>query len=106
MNVDEARGLDSFQWPLGHGLLLRKRSLWRGRRWSRASARDETGLGEAGRKQRIESDLTRFVEVFQNGDSVLPLQGVGKDGVHPSARGYKESANILRTAPSYSDPVR
>ena len=40
------------------------------------------------------------------GDSVLPLQGVGKDGVHPSARGYKESANILRTAPSYSDPVR
>ena len=53
MNVDEARGLDSFQ--------------WRGRRWSRASARDETGLGEAGRKQRIESDLTRFVEVFQNG---------------------------------------
>ena len=67
MTVDEARGLIRFQWPCGHGLLLRKRSLWRGRLWSRASARDETGLGEAGRKQRIWSNLTRFVEVFQNG---------------------------------------
>ena len=35
------------------------------------------------------------------GDTVLPLQGVGRDGVHPSGQGYKDSANILRTAPSY-----
>ncbi len=37
------------------------------------------------------------------GDTVLHLQGVGKDGVHPSGKGYKDSAMILRTAPSYDD---
>lgn len=35
------------------------------------------------------------------GDTVLPLQGVGRDGIHPSGKGYKDSADILRTAPSY-----
>lgn len=35
------------------------------------------------------------------GDTVLPLQGVGRDGIHPSGKGYKDSADILRTAPSH-----
>lgn len=39
----------------------------------------------------------------QWGDTVLPLQGVGRDGIHPSGKGYKDSANILRTAPSYKE---
>lgn len=32
----------------------------------------------------------------QWGDSVLHLQGMGRDGVHPSGKGYKESADVLK----------